>query len=83
MSAPIGHGWEPSQDCRSDEGVIVGLIDGMIAQARIVAEHLRRRQELSDGVTEALDDLRSDEDLARLLVADRPGPVPAAAPEER
>lgn len=29
------------QDCRSEQGVLVGLIDGMIAQARVIARSLR------------------------------------------
>lgn len=55
-------------DCRSEDGIIVGLIDGMIAQARIVARYLRAADgSVEAGVSEALADLRSDEDIACLL----------------
>ena len=50
-------------DCRTDVGVTVGLIDGMIAMARVLAN----RDLTSKAVTEALKDLRSDEDIALVL----------------
>lgn len=50
-------------DCRSEEGVTIGLIDAIITQARI----LRRRQFDAYHIREALKDLRSDEDLQWLL----------------
>lgn len=46
-------------NCRDDHGVTVGLIDGIIAMARV----LRNRNLQSDAVQEALADLRSDEDI--------------------
>lgn len=55
---------EAVTDCRSEDGIIVGLIDGMIAQARIVAAHLRSIRTVDPAVREALLDLRADEDLA-------------------
>ena len=50
-------------DCRSAEGVTVGLIDGLITIARV----LTKRDLSPAAVQEALIDLRSDEDLARVL----------------
>jgi hypothetical protein len=55
-------------DCRSEEGVIVGLIDGMIAQSRVVARYLRETRPVADSVHEALADLRSDEDATEIFV---------------
>jgi hypothetical protein len=51
-------------DCRSAEGVTVGLIDGIIAAARV----LRARDLTHPAVREALADLAEDEDVAALLV---------------
>lgn len=51
-------------DCRSPEGVTVGLIDGIIAAARV----LRGRDLSHPAVREALADLAEDEDVASLLV---------------
>ena len=50
-------------DCRSQEGVTVGLIDGIIAVARF----LRGRDLSHPAVREALADLAEDEDVAGLL----------------
>ena len=50
-------------DCRSTEGVTVGLIDGLITIARV----LTLRDLSPAAVQEALIDLRSDEDLSRVL----------------
>lgn len=47
-------------------GIIVGLIDGVIAQSRIIAQYLRT-ESLVIGVAEALTDLRSDEDVAHVM----------------
>jgi len=52
-----------STDCRSNEGVTVGLVDGIIAIARV----LRHRQMEGVAIEEALTDLRSDEDVAWLF----------------
>jgi hypothetical protein len=73
---------EPS-DCRSDEGIIIGLIDGIIAASRVVARHLREhdvtiaahRTHHRD-LIDALADIRRDEDVA--LVAGREGEVDSA-----
>jgi hypothetical protein len=52
-----------STDCRSEIGVTVGLIDALIAIARVLA-----LRDLSPrDVREALADLQADEDLARVL----------------
>lgn len=52
-------------DCRSEAGVTVGLIDGMIAMARVIA----KRDHSAPEVLEALKDLRRDEDIAIVLAA--------------
>jgi hypothetical protein len=52
-----------STDCRSEVGVTVGLIDGLIAMCRVI-----KTRSLSDyDVQEALKDLQDDEDLRYLL----------------
>jgi hypothetical protein len=51
-------------DCRSDEGVTVALIDSIIGIARVLCgRNLETRE-----VTEALKDLRNDEDVKSLLI---------------
>lgn len=50
-------------DCRSEEGITVGLIDSLIAVARIAA----KRPLDSPAIQEALQDLASDEDIKFLL----------------
>lgn len=50
-------------NCRTDDGVTVGLIDGIIAIARVLA----KRDLSSQGIKEALLDLQQDEDIAFLL----------------
>lgn len=50
-------------DCREPIGITVGLIDGLIAIARV----LRHRDLSPIEVQEALRDLQSDEDIAYLL----------------
>lgn len=57
MSAPL--------DCRSPEGVTVGLIDGIIAAARVI----RARECAHPAVVEALRDIADDEDVAWLVGA--------------
>lgn len=52
-------------DCRSPEGVTVGLVDAIITSARV----LRGRDMTSPAVAEALADLADDEDVARLLAS--------------
>lgn len=55
--------FESSTDCRSDVGITVGLIDGIIAMARV----LKSRDQCSEEVQQALADLRADEDIAALM----------------
>lgn len=52
-----------STDCRTPVGVTVGLIDGIIAMARV----LKTMDQSSPEVQEALMDLRADEDILDLL----------------
>ena len=52
-------------DCRSPEGITVGLIDSIITAARV----LSYRQFTHAAVLEALKDLREDSDVKRLLGA--------------
>lgn len=52
-----------STDCRTDEGITVGLVDTIITAARV----LRQRDLTGPAVMEALNDLRADEDVAWLL----------------
>lgn len=54
---------ETFTDCRSESGITVGLIDTIITAARV----LRDRDMSSEEVTEALKDLASDEDVARII----------------
>lgn len=51
-------------DCRSEEGITIGLVDAIISIGRILSE---RDLTSSVNVLEALKDLRSDEDLKRLF----------------
>lgn len=50
-------------DCRSEEGITVGLVDAIISIARV----LSKRDYQPECVREALEDLRSDGDLAYVL----------------
>jgi hypothetical protein len=52
-------------DCRSDDGVTVGLVDSIIAICRVLA----RRDLGPPPVREALRDLATDEDLRAVLDA--------------
>jgi hypothetical protein len=49
-------------DCRTPEGVAIGLIDAIIATARVLRRHYA---DVLDAA--AIEDLRSDEDIAWLL----------------
>lgn len=51
------------EDCRSESGITIGLIDGMIAIARV----LSKRDLANPAVGEALKDLQADEDISFLL----------------
>ena len=50
-------------DCRTDDGIAVGLIDGIISMARVLV----KMNNTSPEYREALKDLRSDEDIKKLL----------------
>lgn len=50
-------------DCRSEEGITVGLVDALITLLRI----LRHRDLSPEAVQEALADLAADEDLLYLI----------------
>lgn len=50
-------------DCRSVEGITVGLIDSIITAARV----LRGRDQSSEAVAMALEDLRADEDVRAVM----------------
>ena len=53
----------PNQtDCRSEEGITVGLIDGLLAISRVLAPRLNTMR-YSQPVAEALRDYWSDEDV--------------------
>lgn len=54
-------------DCRSEVGVTVGLVDALISVCRVLAA----RDTSSPEVAEALKDLGSDEDVAKVLAAAR------------
>lgn len=50
-------------DCRSETGITIGLIDAIISVARILA-----RRDMNDpDIVEALKDIRSDEDVRKIL----------------
>lgn len=53
-------------DCRSEEGITVGLIDSVIALSRVINQRLRVLN-LTPAVEEALKDLASDADLKNIL----------------
>lgn len=56
---------EHSTDCRSNEGITVGLVDAIISIARVLA----RRDLDHPDVIEALKDLAYDEDVKAILQA--------------
>lgn len=58
------HSQDRTVDCRSDEGVTMGLIDGAIAIFRV----LRLRDLTHPVVVEALRDIRADEDVRSVLL---------------
>ena len=56
--------------CRSREGITVGLIDGIIASARVIRQREAQSAhdgEYSEAVTQALEDLRQDDDMNWLM----------------
>lgn len=58
-------------DCRSEEGVLIGLIDSIISISRIVGPMIEKmgRDELTQGVHDAMKDLTTDEDVWKILRA--------------
>lgn len=50
-------------DCRSEEGITIGLIDALISVGRVLAIRNLNRED----VKEALKDLASDEDLQHIF----------------
>jgi len=50
-------------DCKTEEGITVGLIDAMMSIARV----LRDRELHSEVVQEALQDIRDDDDMHWLM----------------
>ncbi|WP_198533186.1 hypothetical protein [Streptomyces sp. AcH 505] len=57
------------QSCRSEEGITVGLVDGLISLLRVLAP----RDLSTKNVQEALTDLREDPDLQTVLRIKAPG----------
>lgn len=53
-------------DCRTEEGITVGLIDGMITTVRVLKQRLSMLQS-TPAVEEALKDLHNDTDLKSIL----------------
>lgn len=53
-------------DCRSPEGITVGLVDSLISISRVLAPRLRESF-YTPAIKEALMDLRSDEDMNLVL----------------
>lgn len=54
-------------DCRSEEGITVGLIDALISIARVLKPRIGKERPLPESVSEALLDLRQDEDMLAIL----------------
>ena len=52
-------------DCRSYEGINVGLIDTIITTCRVLA----KRELYGHAVTEALNDMRADSDVLKIVCA--------------
>lgn len=59
---------EDVQDCRSEEGITVSLVDAMISILRVLAP----RNLSTTNVQEALADLTQDPDLRTVLAARQP-----------
>ncbi|WP_288446507.1 hypothetical protein [uncultured Chryseobacterium sp.] len=51
-------------DCRSEEGITIGLIDSLISIARVLA---KRDLDESRAIKEALKDLINDEDIDKII----------------
>lgn len=54
-------------DCRSEEGITIGLIDSLIAISRVLRPRLRVREDWTPEIINAMMDLMGDEDI-RFLV---------------
>lgn len=52
-----------NSDCRTEDGITIGLIDSIISIARV----LKSRNFSSAEVNEAVNDLKQDEDLKSIL----------------
>lgn len=55
--------YEVETDCRSEEGITIGLIDSIIFISRVLV----RRDLDSEAIQSVLSDLKNDEDLGKLL----------------
>lgn len=53
-------------DCRSEEGITIGLIDSLISISRVLRPRLDRSN-MTESVQDALFDLIGDEDLDYIL----------------
>lgn len=59
-------------DCRSDEGITVGLIDSIISISRVLAARdLNTKLLLSLAIQEALIDFLDDKDFSHIVLAAR------------
>lgn len=60
-------------DCKSKDGIIIGLIDSIISISRVLAPMLRKKANspkwFSPEIKEALQDLYHDGDLLRILTS--------------
>lgn len=57
-------------DCRSEEGITIGLIDAIISISTILSPRLEQQRvnwEQTESVQAALDNLGSDQDFANIL----------------
>lgn len=57
----------PVVDCRTEEGITIGLIDSIISISRVLNKRLQNKDQ-SEQINEALKDLRADKDLADITL---------------
>lgn len=57
---------ETTIDCRSEEGITIGLIDAIISICRILSPRLEMGT-TTDSINEALMDLSNDEDMKNVI----------------